>query len=102
VRWNERSAAAMEHLLGVVLRETLRFRHFPLRVADLCRAYGLPEHDRVLAAPPELLTVLRVREPTATPLVYPDPPLGTDELALVCELAPDLQLITPTALVAGR
>jgi hypothetical protein len=101
VRWRRNSPAAMEHLLGVVLRETLRFRHFPTRVADLCRAYGLPPHDRVLASPPELLTVLRAREPsTGPPLVYPDPPLGTEELALVRELAPDLALTTPTGLLA--
>ena len=42
----------MEELFSVVLSEVLRFRHFPSRVSDLCRAYGLPEHDRLLPAPP--------------------------------------------------
>ena len=103
VRFTEDSLEAMEHLLGVVLRETLRFRYFPARVKDLCCAYGLPDHDRVLARPPELLTVLRERERgSELPLVYPDPPLGTDELALVTEFAPDLRMITPTALIARR
>ncbi len=60
VRWRgDGSALGMESLLCVVLREALRFRHFPKRVSDLCRVYELPEDDRVLAAPPELLTVLR-------------------------------------------
>jgi len=103
VRWSEDSREAMEHLLGVVLRETLRFRYFPARVKDLCCAYDLPDHDRVLARPPELLTVLRERDRSAaTPLVYPDPPLGTDELALVTEFAPELRMITPTALIAQQ
>jgi hypothetical protein len=103
VRWSEDSLEAMEHLLGVVLRETLRFRYFPARVKDLCCAYDLPDHDRVLARPPELLTVLHERgREGETPLVYPDPPLGTDELALVTEFAPDLRMITPTALIANR
>lgn len=103
VRWREdASRESMEYLLGVVLRETLRFRHFPLRVADLCRAYALPEHDRVLPAPPELLTLLRVRaDGDARPLVYPDPPMGSDEMALFAELAPKLGLVTPTRLLAG-
>lgn len=102
VRWRKGSREAMEHLLGVVLRETLRFRYFPARVKDLCCAYDLADHDRVLARPPELLTVLRERDRSAaTPLVYPDPPLGTDELALVTEFAPDLRMITPTALIAS-
>lgn len=105
VRWRgSDSALAMEGLLCVVLRETLRFRHFPKRVIDLCRAYELPEDNRVLAAPPELLTVLQARnagrDGAYTRIVYPDPPLGTDELALVTDFAPELETITPTALIA--
>lgn len=103
VRWHEGSPAALEQLLGVVLRETLRFRHFPARVADLCEAYGLEAHDRVLATPPELLTVMRLRGcATGPPVVYPDPPLGTEERALVSEFAPDLAMVTPTGLIARR
>jgi hypothetical protein len=102
VRWREdASRKSMERLLGAVLRETLRYRYFPTRVKDLCRAYGLPQHDRVLPAPPELLTLLRARAGGhSRPLVYPDPPVGTDELALLAELAPELELLTPTGLVA--
>lgn len=106
VRWRgSDSRAGMEALLRVVLHEALRFRHFPARVADLCQAYGVRDNPRVLAAPPELLTVLRARD--AAPdgskrLVYPDPPLGTDELRLVEELAPDLQPLTPNELIAQR
>ncbi len=104
VRWQTGSAEALERLLGVVLHEVLRFRHFPTRVSDLSRAYRLPEDPRVLPAPPELLTVLRARATTPEPpwqLVYPDPPLGTDELGLIAELAPELTPVTPTALIAG-
>lgn len=103
VRWTKRSPAALEGLLRVVLYETLRFRYFPMRVADLCRAYTLPAGSHILTAPPELLTVLRRRSSASgTSLVYPDPPLGTDELALVSEFAPDLGMITPTALIARQ
>ena len=85
VRWGgDASALSMERMLCVVLREALRFRHFPKRVSDLCRVYELPEDDRVLAAPPELLTVLRARAAAddghGHRIVYPDPPLGTEEL----------------------
>lgn len=104
VRWRKgASRKSMEELLSVVLSEVLRFRHFPNRVSDVCGAYGLPTHDRLLPAPPELLTVLRVRDGDADlPVVYPDPPLGTDELALLYELAPGLELTTPTRLIARR
>lgn len=101
VRWRENSTIALENLLRVILYETLRFRYFPLRVADLTRAYALPAHDHILTTPPELITVLRRRAPGAdAAVVYPDPPLGTDELRLVTEFAPELEMITPTALIA--
>jgi hypothetical protein len=106
VRWRgDLSRVAMEHVLGVVLHETLRFRHFPARVSDLLAAHGIPATGSVLPVPPELLTALRVRAQAAhagTRVVYPDPPLGTDELSLVCELAPELEPITPTGLLARR
>jgi hypothetical protein len=106
VRWRGGdSAAGMEALLRVVLHEALRYRHFPARVADLCNAYRVRDSPRVLAAPPELLTVLRAREPTSDGsrrLIYPDPPLGTDELRLVEELAPELEPLTPNELIARQ
>jgi hypothetical protein len=74
-------------------------------VADLCRAHRKPPAAHVLPAPPELLTVLphRATNPgESLLLVYPDPPLGTDELALVAAVAPDLVPTTPTQLIARR
>jgi hypothetical protein len=105
VRWYRgNTRLAMEELLGVLLMQALRFRHFPVRVQDICRLYGLAPPAHILSAPPELLTVLPTRIVGAgrERLVYPDPPLGTEELKLVAELAPELEPLTPTALVAGR
>jgi hypothetical protein len=106
VRWRaDAPRAAMEDLLGVVLHETLRFRYFPARVADLCATHGITDPRRKLPTPPELLTVLRLRELDGEEsglLVYPDPPLGTDELTLVSELAPKLDPVTPNELIARR
>jgi hypothetical protein len=103
VRWREGwTRLSMEELLGILLKQTLRFRYFPSRVEDLCSAYGLAKPELVMAAPPELLTVLRARDASgkARALVYPDPPLGTEELSLVSEFAPELEPITPNTLVA--
>lgn len=104
VRWQaEQSQLAMENLLGVLLKQTLRFRYFPLRIADLCDLYGIEPPAHVMPAPPELLTVLRARAAGGgnDRLVYPDPPLGTEELRLISELAPELEATTPNALVAA-
>lgn len=104
VRWTDGgSDAALENLLRVILQEALRFRYFPARVGDLCDAYDLADDPRILPSPPELLTVLRaVLEAPEGRLVYPDPPLGSDELQIVRDLAPDLEPLTPNGLIARR
>lgn len=105
VRWrDDHTKLSMEELLGVLLKQTLRFRYFPVRIDDICRRYGLEPPPHILPAPPELLTVLRTRSGSGKNkrLVYPDPPLGTEELALVSEFAPDLEPVTPTTMVAGQ
>lgn len=107
VRWRgDDSPAAMEQLLGVILLETLRFHHFPQRIHDLRQAHQISAEMHPFPTPPELLTVLRLGA-QLTPdvnryLVYPDPPLGTDELALLAQAAPQLTPITPTSLIARR
>ncbi len=61
---------------------------------------------QVFAYPPELVTVLTYRaEMTAAGAVmgkylYPDPPLGTEELQLLEQLDPDIDPVTPTILQA--
>jgi hypothetical protein len=104
VRWSEDfPAESRARLLRVILQEALRFRYFPVRVRDLCRAYGVTDVPYVLPSPPELLTALRAREKAPTGRwIYPDPPLGTEELAIVHELAPDPEPLTPNGLIAHR
>ena len=104
VRWRgDHTRLSMVELLGVLLKQTLRFRYFPIRVNDICRFYELAPPPHVLPAPPELLTVLRARSGSGKSmrLVYPDPPLGTEELSLVSEFAPELEPVTPTTMIAG-
>jgi hypothetical protein len=104
VRWQAtESRLAMESLLGVLLKQVLRFRYFPLRIADLCGLNGIEPPAYVMPAPPELLTVLRAQRESAgnNLLVYPDPPLGSEELGLVSEFAPDIEPVTPNALLAA-
>jgi hypothetical protein len=57
--------------------------------------------------PPELFTILKMasdggqkghspEEPRY--VVYPDPPLGDEELRLLEDMAPDIRFVTPTML----
>jgi hypothetical protein len=99
VRWSEtESRASLEHLVRVILREALRFRYFPRRVEDIKRAYGLTGEAQVLPSPPELLTALRA----SGRVIYPDPPLGTEELKVVRELATNIEPMTPNTMIASR
>ncbi len=83
LRWE---AGAAERAVDLVLKETLRHQHARLVLAATRRA-----DDFVLAAPPELATVVRL--PKGSAVLYPDPPLGDEEMD---ELAPlDLKVETP-------
>lgn len=73
---------------------------------SLCRLYGLDAERQVLSYPPELLTALALRSPSSDVdlgnwVLYPDPPLGAEELAVLAELDPALRPVTPTALLTG-
>lgn len=99
VRWNGDSS--LRAVVNVLLREVLRTRYFPRSVNALCRTYGLDPHHQVSAYPPELLGAMRHRneaEAAGRPvgyLLYPDPPLGTEELDVIRDLDERLQPVTP-------
>ena len=102
IRWRGPETATA--VAGGVLREVLRARYFPLRVESLCRLHGLDAQRQVIPHPPELLTALTMRGGSAVNgvgghLLYPDPPLGAEELAVLAELDPDLRPVTPTGLL---
>ncbi len=104
IRWRGPETAAA--VAGAVLREVLRSRYFPRRVESLCRLHGLDAERQVLSHPPELLTALALRGPASDVdsgnwVLYPDPPLGAEELAVLAELDPALRPVTPTALLTG-
>ena len=92
--------------VGALLSEVLRVRYFPLRVQSLCSYHGIPAMQ-LLAQPPELITALVHRlaladrgEKVGT-VLYPDPPLGSEELRLLHEFDPDLDPVTPMTLLAS-
>ena len=104
VRWH--GEQSLPTVVGALLGEVLRHRFFPFRVEALGRHHTLSAADEVLAYPPELLTVLAYRaqlRQTGRSLgryIYPDPPLGSEELEWLHELDPDVEPITPTLLQA--
>ncbi|MDQ1538348.1 MAG: hypothetical protein QOE58_2741 [Actinomycetota bacterium] len=95
-------AADWEGVLSVLLLEALRFTWFPLRIRDICSRHGLREPDVIASRPPELLSLLpHLHTAARKVLVYPDPPLGAEELALVRSLNGAIEFVTPTRLLRG-
>jgi hypothetical protein len=90
--------------VGALLGEVLRNRYFPKRVETICRHHALGSEHQVFAYPPELLTVLAYRTDTLAAggilgrYLYPDPPLGTEEIALLRQLDASVEPVTPTIL----
>jgi hypothetical protein len=72
IRWRDEPREAVDSLL----RETLRHAY----AEEMLRQRARPGDD-ILPSGPELLTV--VHRAKTTPVLYPDPPLGTEELAVL-------------------
>lgn len=101
IRWT--GGDCLPELVSALLREVLRARYFPLRAKRICTLQGLPTYE-TFVHPPELLTALLYRESVADVddreprYLYPDPPLGTEELDLLQLLDPENTPLTPTVL----
>ena len=104
VCWRDQSS--LPTVVGALLSEVLRDRYFPERVRTICRQRGISMSHEVFSYPPELLTVLSSRLEAAEAgravgrYLYPDPPLGVEELSLLHQFDPDIDPVTPTVLWA--
>ena len=98
--------ASLPVVVGVLLGEVLRDRYFPERVRAICLQRGISMKHEVFTYPPELFTVLSHRVETLAAggklgrYLYPDPPLGAEELLLLRQFDPDIDPVTPTVLWA--
>lgn len=102
VRW--RGESSLSNVVGALLFEVLRNRYFPKRVANIYRHLSMEPGDESFSYPPELLTVLVCRMEAETSgrtvgrLIYPDPPLGSEEINLIHQFDPTIDPVTPTIL----
>jgi hypothetical protein len=97
----------IQEVLDLALFEVLGTRYRELLQRELIKTFELPDDTGVVGHPPELFTILKMAadeshkgrsqgEPRY--VVYPDPPLGDEELRLLQDLAPNIRFITPTML----
>jgi hypothetical protein len=107
IRWPFDSARRCEVAIDAALREVLRNVHFLEHVKTLKRAGFLPDTCVQIGTAPEILTygnLLRAKKCDRTKpsvLLYPDPPLGDEEIEILEDINPlHLSFTTPTAIVA--
>ena len=84
--WEEEDASTV---LLITLLEALRYQHELLRLGS-----SASPRDQVVGTQPEALTVSAVSE-AASSILYPDPPLGREELEQFKRARPSLTLVTP-------
>ncbi|PHN00700.1 TIR domain-containing protein [Flavilitoribacter nigricans] len=88
----------LDYILIATLRETLRFKYNEIRMDVLAETFGV-NVEKVIAYPPELVTLLHSGSKNNLRVVlYPDPPLGAEEMELLELLQPQTTFLTPALL----
>lgn len=86
-------------ILKQVLIETLRFKYQELRSNYLLQLHDIDSKDaHVINTPPELFSILHLKDASTAKLIYPDPPIGIRELKILNQFNSNIQFLTPTTL----
>lgn len=90
-----------QRIVGLALREHLRFLYNESRIDALQRAGRIPEDALVLKRPPEILDFQNIKEASHKAghkklVIYPDPPLGAEEGLLLSAFDGDVAFATMT------
>ncbi len=99
LRIKENEGTYYQEILSVALKEVLRYLYQSLHirfVLDSCNLHISTKN--ILCYPPELFSLVRTIDKNEKIIVYPDPPLSSQELALLRQYRSDFQFSTPTIL----
>lgn len=93
----------LQAIVDLAMFEVLYVRYHTLVQEELQKQFILPGNIGVIGHPPELFTILRMRENSSEEnpisyVLYPDPPLGHEELSLLEGIAGNMTFITPNML----
>lgn len=94
------SEAAIKCIIDAMLSGVLRSTYQKGHLQNIARLF-MPNPTPVthyLTRPPELLNLTFMGQPPVGTLVYPDPPLGDEELALISTIAPNIAMTTPVTI----
>ncbi|MFA6147970.1 MAG: toll/interleukin-1 receptor domain-containing protein [bacterium] len=104
VRWMSGSARCLKAVTDLAITEVLRYAYFKGHLEEISRLVGVRGKRVCLPRPPELLNLLDIaglshgRNGRRPVVIYPDPPLGDEEMELVSGFAPGAVMTTPTQL----
>lgn len=107
IRWktNTYKEKLIKRILDFSLYEVLRFIYtykYLESLKGLTKLTGTRK-PKILASPPELLTLLEKATESETKgniVIYPDPPLTSEEIELLMDATDDFEFLTPTFLAA--
>lgn len=99
IRWTGKNH---QRIVGLALREHLRFLYNECRIEALRRAGRIPAGALVLSRPPEILDFQNIAARASNGgghkalIIYPDPPLGAEEDLLLSAFGGDVSFTTLT------
>ncbi len=97
LRIKENEKINCEEIISIALLEVLRHKYQGLYIRFVLKLCGLNISEKnILSYPPELFSLVQTVDKKENIVVYPDPPLGNDELALLKRYQANLQFVTPT------
>ncbi|MFT5666791.1 MAG: hypothetical protein ACI9DK_000976, partial [Vicingaceae bacterium] len=105
IRWNPSRKNLIDKILSFTLYEVLRFIYtleYISGLKGLIKLTGTTK-PKILSSPPELLTLLEKateEETGGNIVIYPDPPLTSEELELLMGTTNEFEFLTPTFLSA--
>jgi len=101
VRWDG-SIEMIQDIINITLTEILRDLYTKLHLESLTNIYEVSDRVHTLAHHPELMSFVKIIEEEGDKdlltVLYPDPPLGYEELALLTSIKPNFKFLTPTML----
>lgn len=99
LRIKEHNEPDYDDIICTALIEVLRHKFQLLYNSYIIESYRLKiSNKNVLGYPPELITLVQRIDPICNLVVYPDPPLGNDEIAILKKYNKELNFVTPTLL----
>ena len=96
-RIKENKEMNCQEIISIALLEVLRHKYQGLYMRFVLQSCGLNISEKnILSYPPELFSLVQTVDKKENIIVYPDPPLGNDEVALLQKYQTNLQFLTPT------